>query len=87
MDREIIKIWSGPIADLPEEFMKEKAPESCVNVTVYSDGSRIYDKGFTISEAFRDKINFTMSRCWDSLSGEEQERINSSRGPDEENAR
>ena len=67
-----MKVWSGPVEDLPEEYAKEAIPEGCVNVTIYSDGSRIYDRGFTLSEAFRDKINFRMSRCWDSLNNRER---------------
>lgn len=80
MDREIIRIWSGPIEDLPEEFYQEKAPEDCVGVTIYSDGSRIYDKGYNHSKAFREKINFRISRCWDSLSREDRESINRDNG-------
>jgi hypothetical protein len=72
MDREITKLWSGPIEDLPMEYAKEGVPEGCINVTIYSDGSRIYDKGFTLSKTFREKINFRMSRCWDSVNGKEQ---------------
>jgi len=75
MDREIIKVWSGPIEDLPKEYTMEGVPEGCVNVAIYSDGSRVYDKGFTMSKVFQDKINFRMSRCWDSLSEEDQESI------------
>lgn len=67
MDRKIIKLWSGPIEDLPLEYAGEETPEGFINVTIYSDGSRIYDRGYTLSDAFRDKINFRMSRCWDSL--------------------
>ncbi len=67
MDREITRIWWGPIEDLPGEFYQEKTPEGCVNVTIYSDGSRVYDKGYNLSEACRSHINFRMSRCWDSL--------------------
>ena len=73
MDREIMKVWSGPVEDLPDEYAKDEIPEGCVNVTIYSDGSRIYDRGFTLSEAFRHKINFVMSRCWDSLNGRDRE--------------
>lgn len=75
MDREIIRVWSGPIEDLPGEYLQEKIPEGCVNVAIYSDGSRIYDKGYNISNAFREQINFRMSRCWDSLPAEEQETV------------
>ena len=78
MDRLITKLWSGPIEDLPNEYTKEDAPEGCVNVTIYSDGSRIYDKGFNLSKAFQDKINSRMSRCWDSLSKEDRKSINDS---------
>lgn len=73
MEREITRVWSGPIEDLPGEFNKEKFPEGCVNVTIYSDGSRIYDKGYNLSRAFRDQINFRMSRCRDSLPSEERD--------------
>lgn len=73
MDREITRLWSGPVEDLPEEYSKEDLPEGCVNVTVYSDGSRVYDKGFTLSESFREKINFRLSRCWESLHGDDRE--------------
>jgi len=70
MDREIIRIWSGPIEDLPGEFYEEKMPAGCVNVTIYSDGSRIYDRGYNLSNTFRGRINTTMSRCLDSLGRE-----------------
>jgi len=73
MDREIVKIWAGPIEDLPEVYTMKGVPVGCVNVAIYSDGSRIYDKGFALSKAFQDKINFRMSRCWDSLREEDQE--------------
>jgi len=82
MDREIIKLWSGPIEDLPREYAKEGLPEGCVNVTIYSDGSRICDKGFTLSESFRDRINFRMSRCWDSLNREDREDAGRDPDPD-----
>jgi hypothetical protein len=84
MDREIIKLWSGPIEDLPDEYSKDGIPAGFVNVTVYSDGSRIYDKGFTLSKAFRDRINFHMGKCWDSLSREDMEAINRENDREEE---
>ena len=84
MDREIIKVWSGPIEDLPGEYAKDEIPAGFINVTVYSDGSRIYDKGFTLSKAFRERINFRMGKCWDSLSSEDREAINRERDPGEE---
>lgn len=84
MDREITKIWSGPIEDMPEEYAKEGIPAGFINVTVYSDGSRIYDKGFTLSKAFRERINFRMGKCWDSLSGEDREAISRALDPGED---
>lgn len=84
MDREIIKLWSGPIEDLPEEYTKDGIPAGFINVTIYSDGSRIYDKGFTLPEAFRERINFRMGKCWDSLSREDREAINLENDPAKE---
>lgn len=84
MDREIVKVWSGPIADLPAEYAKEEIPAGFINVTIYSDGSRIYDKGFTLSDAFRERINFRMGKCWDSLSREDREAISREYDPGED---
>ena len=84
MDREIIKVWSGPIEDLPAEYAKDEIPAGFINVTVYSDGSRIYDKGFTLSKAFRERINFRMGKCWDSLDWEDKAAVDRESDPGEE---
>lgn len=84
MDREIVKVWSGPIEDLPAEYTKDEIPAGFINVTIYSDGSRVYDKGFNLSYAFRERINFRMGKCWDSLSREDREAINRGHDPEEE---
>jgi hypothetical protein len=67
MNREIIRLWSGPVLNIPKNSEEAEAPKECANAAVYSDGSRVYDKGLMESETAQERLSFIMSRCWDSL--------------------
>ncbi len=76
MGPEINKVWSGPIKDLPEKYIKEGIPEGCINVSIYNDGSRVYDRGLCLNDDQLQRLSQSMSRCWDSLTPDKKISIN-----------
>ena len=77
MNAELRREWEGLIADMPKRYLKPSIPKDCTHVVIYTNGSRTYHKGLKPSPEQVQRLNWTISRCWDALPYETQIQINS----------